>query len=247
MKPLIGITPTPQDVTFDHGAFHRYCLSNTYTQSVIAAGGIPVILPADVNDVEPVLDRLDGVIFSGGGDIDPTRFGEERHPATDGIDAERDDVELAAVREAVERDIPILGICRGIQSINVALGGTLIQDIETEVAGALQHRQHQAGKFRDDVSHTVTLTPGDHLLRRIHGADQMTTNSFHHQAVKDLAAGLEAIATTEDGIIEALWHPGMHFGLAVQWHPEMLAATHNDQAAIFSAFVDAAARVGART
>ena len=241
MKPLIGISPTPEDKQFDHGDFRRYALANTYTTAVLAAGGIPVILPPHTDMIDDLLESLDGIIFSGGSDIDSSWWNEEPHPQAYGFDPERDAFELQAIPKVVQRDMPMLGICRGIQSVNVALGGSIVQDIPDQRPGSLQHRQHAEGKMRDTTSHTVTIEEGDNLLYRIHGHTTIETNSFHHQAIKELGDGLEVIATAEDGVIEAVWHPGMTFGLAVQWHPEMLAADHPDQAAIFKAFVDAAA------
>lgn len=239
MKPLIGISPSPTESTFGHGHFRRYALADTYTKAVIAAGGIPVILPAHPHAIDDILDALDGIIFSGGGDIDPKYWNEEKHPAADGFDDERDAFELSAVPKVVKRDMPMLGICRGIQTINVALGGALIQDIANQVPNALQHRQHMDGKMRDALSHTVTIIEGENPLYRIHRNATMQTNSFHHQAIREPAQGLEVIATAQDGVIEAMWHRGMTFGLAVQWHPEMLAEEDGDQAALFAALVQA--------
>ncbi|HEV2073334.1 MAG TPA: gamma-glutamyl-gamma-aminobutyrate hydrolase family protein [Thermomicrobiales bacterium] len=241
MKPVIGISPSPSESTFDHGHFRRYALGDTYTRAIIAAGGVPVILPLHTGAIDETLDAVDGIVFSGGGDIDPGYWNEEKHPAADGFDDERDAFELQAIPKVVERDIPMLGICRGIQTVNVALGGTLIQDIPDQLPGAQQHRQHREGKMRDARSHTITITEGDNLLYRIHGDTKMQTNSFHHQAVKDPAEELEVVAITPDGVVEAMWHPRMTFGLAVQWHPEMLAEEYPDQAAIFEALVRAAA------
>lgn len=241
MKPLIGISPTPEDKQFDHGDFRRYTLSNTYTTSILDAGGIPVILPPHTEMIDDLLDSLDGIVFSGGSDIDSSHWNEEPHPEAYGFDPERDAFELQAIPKVVKRDMPMLGICRGIQSVNVALGGSIVQDIPDQLPGSLQHRQHNDGKLRDTTSHTVTIQEGDNLLYRIHGDTTIETNSFHHQAIKELGEGLEVIATAEDGVIEAVWNPRMTFGLAVQWHPEMLAADHPDQAAIFKAFVQAAA------
>lgn len=247
MRPLIGISPTPEENDFSHGHFRRYALANTYTNAVLAAGGIPVILAPHTEGLDALLDQLDGVVFSGGSDLDSARWNEEPHPTAYGFDEERDNFEIAAIRKAVERDMPMLGICRGIQSINVALGGTIFQHIPDQVPNALQHRQHEDGKMNDTTSHTVTIEPGDNLLHRIHGGTTMETNSFHHQAIREPADGLEVIARAGDGVIEAAWLPTMTFGLAVQWHPEMLAATHPDQAAIFTALVDAAkAKMAAR-
>ena len=242
MKPVIGISPTPNETTMDHGHFRAYKLSDTYTQAIVAAGGIPVILPAHPEMIDDVLDTLDGILFSGGGDIDPSVWNEERHPEAGGFDQERDDFELQAVPKVVARDMPMLGICRGIQSINVALGGTLYQDIPSQLPGSLEHRQHKAGKMRGERSHTVTITGEDNPLFQIHGSAEIETNSFHHQALNAVPADAEVIARTSDGVIEAIWLPKMTFGLAVQWHPEMLAAEYPDQAAIFTAFVNAAAK-----
>lgn len=242
MKPVIGISPTPSETTMDHGHFRAYKLSDTYTRAVVAAGGIPVILPAHPEMIDDVLDTLDGVIFSGGGDIDPSAWSEGRHPEAGGFDQERDDFELQAIPKVVARDMPMLGICRGIQTINVALGGTLYQDIPSQLPGSLEHRQHKAGKMRGDRSHTVTITSEDNLLFRIHGSTEIETNSFHHQALRETSSDVEVIARTSDGVIEAIWLPKMTFGLAVQWHPEMLAAEYPDQASIFSAFINATAK-----
>lgn len=241
MKPLIGISPTPNEVDFSHGHFRRYALANTYTSAVVAAGGIPVILPTHTEAIEDTLNRLDGLIVSGGGDLHAALWGEENHPEANGMDDERDEYELTAIRKVVSIDMPLLGICRGIQTINVALGGSLIQDIPSQVPESDQHRQHKSGKMRDERFHTVTIDEGPNLLYQIHGEKEMETNSFHHQAIRDPGVGVEIIAKAADGTIEAVWLPKMTFGLAVQWHPEMLAANYPDQAAIFTALVNAAA------
>jgi len=243
MKPVIGITPSPSVDVFDHGTFRRYSLSDTYVDAVIAAGGLPLIIPASVRDLDQLLDVLDGIIFSGGSDLDPALFNETPHETTYGIEPERDGFDLAAVREAVARDVPMLGICRGIQSINVALGGTLIQDIPSAIPDALTHSQRKLGKAASETSQTVMIAEGSNLLRQIHGADRIEVNSYHHQSVKTPGEGLEVIGATCDGIVEAMWLPAMRFGLAVQWHPEMLAADFPEHAAIFSALVEAAAKV----
>jgi putative glutamine amidotransferase len=243
-KPIIGITPSPSDDTFDHGTFRRYSLSTTYTDAVQAAGGIPVILPESETDLQGILDMVDGLIFSGGSDLDPAIYGDtETHETTYGIDPERDSFELALIKLAIEQDKPILGICRGIQSINVALGGTLIQDIDDAQAENVGHRQQKLGKSMSDVSHTVTITDEASPLYNAIPQQEVLVNSYHHQVVKDPAPALRIAAVSTDGVIESLWHPGMRFGLAVQWHPEMLAAEHDSQAAIFRALVAASSRV----
>jgi putative glutamine amidotransferase len=223
-----------------HGTFYRYALSRTYVDSVRSAGGIPVILPTDPQDLEDILPRLDGLLISGGGDLDPSLYGDtEVNDATYGIDTDRDTFELEAFRYAESHDLPTLCICRGIQVMAVAMGGTLEQDIPSSNPDALEHRQHNAGKMRDDVSQSVAISPGNPLADAV-GSEHLAVNSFHHQSVKSPGPTLVTVATAEDGIIEGLWHPGMKFGLGVQWHPEMLAHKLPEHASIFRALVDAA-------
>lgn len=243
MKPMIGITPSPSNDQMSHGTFYRYALSRTYTDAVQAAGGFPVILPESETDLDPVFDRIDGLLLSGGGDIDPVLFNESTvHPKTYGVSEERDTFEIKAFQTAVERDLPTLCICRGIQVMSVAQGGTLHQHIPDNVPGEIGHRQQEFGRTRDELGHTVRLSDGPHLLRSILGKDEMDVNSFHHQSVATPGIHLQVVATSSDGVVEALWHPGMRFGLGVQWHPEMLAHLHADHAALFSAFVAASGR-----
>ena len=238
-KPIIGITATPSDDTFDHGTFRRYALSNTYVNAVRTAGGVPVILPPGESDLQAVLDLVDGLIFSGGSDLDPAIYGEtDIHETTYGIDPERDTYELALMSLAYRQDKPFLGICRGIQTMNVALGGTLIQDVPSAIGPEVEHRQQVLGKSTTDTSHTVTITEGTTLARLI-GGTSVETNSYHHQAVGMPAPGVEVIATAADGVIEAIIAPDRHFALGVQWHPEMLAAGHDEHLALFRALVAA--------
>jgi putative glutamine amidotransferase len=244
MKPLIGITPTPTIDKAPHGAFYRYALSRTYVDAVRAAGGIPVVIPECETDLPSLFGRLDGLLLSGGGDIDPALFGDsEIHPRTYGIDDERDQFEIDVWHYAAEHDIPALCICRGIQVMSVAQGGSLIQHIPDAVPHSIAHRQHEVGKSRDDLGHDVEIADGSHPLRQIVNQDRLQVNSFHHQAVLTPGNDLEVVATAADGVIEGLWHPGMSFGLGVQWHPEMLASVYPQQAALFEALVDAATKV----
>ncbi len=243
-KPVIGITPSPSDDVFDHGTFRRYSLASTYVDSVLVAGGMPVILPESETDLQSILDTVDGLILSGGSDLDPTLYGDSTlHEYTYGIDPERDSFEMALFRLAVDQDKPVLGICRGIQSINVALGGTLIQDINSTLPAPVVHRQHSIGKSQSDVCHEVTLVDEESPLFVAIGARRVQVNSYHHQSVREPAPGLKVAAVANDGVIEALWHPGMTFGLAVQWHPEMLADEHDEHAALFRSPVEASSRV----
>lgn len=243
MMPMIGITPSPAIDEAPHGTFHRYAISRTYVDAVRSAGGIPVVIPEGETDLPALFERIDGLLLSGGGDIDPARFGEGTvHEKTYGINEERDQFEIAAWRYAVQRDIPTLCICRGIQVMSVAQGGTLIQHIPDALSNPLPHRQHEVGLGRSDLSHDISLTRGDHPLRRIVEQDVLQVNSFHHQAVLTPGNDLEVIATSSDGVIEGMWHPRMGFGLGVQWHPEMLAAEYPIHAALFKVFVEATRR-----
>src|SRR5699024_7087930 len=167
-----------------------------------------------------LLDRLDAVIITGGGDIDPKEFGQERHEKTERPDPERDGFELAIVHAAIARDMPLFGICRGLQILNVALGGTLQQDIADLVANAHQHRQQDEKIGKTDVFQTVALTEGNHPLRSMTDRENFEVNSFHHQCIEVVASGLHIMARSEDDVIEAVYNPDMTFGMAVQWHPE---------------------------
>jgi putative glutamine amidotransferase len=223
----------------EHGSFYRYCLSDTYVRSVWNAGGNPVILPWVSDTPEQILDEVDGIIISGGGDVDPTLFGQERHEQTDGIDGGRDSFEIALMRAALERDLPTLAICRGIQVMNVALGGTLHQHLP-DLGSAVLHRQHDAGYTQHEPSHLVRFDNTPNPVSEMVGKQEILVNSFHHQALDELAAPLELAGRAEDGVIEAVWHPVMRFGIGVQWHPEMLAAEHPDHARFFEGLVEAA-------
>lgn len=241
--PIIGITPSPATDTLEHGTFERYVMARTYVDAVRAAGGIPIILPPGETNIDALLELLDGVILSGGADVEPNLYGDDAvHPTTYGIDLERDTFELALVGAIRERDLPLLSICRGIQVLNVAFGGSLIQDIDDQTATPLSHRQQRTGLSRNDTSHDVTIAEGAHPLRQLVDAATLPVNSFHHQAIRDVGPGLDVIATAPDGVIEAVVCPAMRFGLGVQWHPEMLALTYQQHLAIFGGLVAAAAQ-----
>jgi putative glutamine amidotransferase len=237
MKPLIGITPSLTTDTFSHGTFHRYVLSNNYPNAVVAAGGIPVILPPQDNDAGAILDRLDGLLLSGGADIDPAVYGDtDVHPTTYDISPLRDTFEFALLREALDRDLPVLCICRGIQILNVGLGGTLYQDVADQFGPDLQHRQHDLGIQAAEPSHTVTATGGG-LLAEVYGLSAIQSNSFHHQAIKTLAPDLRVEGQTDDGLVEAVSLPTHSFVLGVQWHPEMMFTRHDEHLRPFDRLV----------
>lgn len=240
MKPLIGLTPTPERQIQEHGTFRLHTLNEHYSQAIIDAGGIPVMLPSNNTEIQSLLARLDAVVVTGGGDIDPQAYGQEQHTKTDEIDHERDAFEMKIVHSAIEIDMPLLGICRGLQILNVALGGTLHQDIADLVDGAQQHRQQDEKIGYAEVFQSITLCEGDNPLREILPEARLDVNTFHHQCIGTLAPGLRVMARTADELIEAVYNPDMTFGMAVQWHPELLALHHAEHAAIFGAFVEAA-------
>jgi putative glutamine amidotransferase len=237
MKPVIGITPSLIRDTQPHGVFERYLLSANYPNAVLAAGGVPVILPPQDDHAGALLDRLDGLLLSGGADIDPAEYGEtEVHPATYDVSPLRDRFEFALLREALDRDLPILCICRGIQVLNVGLGGTLYQDIADQYGRQILHRQQEAGIEAAEASHAVIATDGG-LLAKVYGVNTFATNSFHHQAIKTVAPNLAVEARTEDGLVEAVSLPGRSFVLGVQWHPEMMFGRHDEHLRPFEQLV----------
>jgi putative glutamine amidotransferase len=198
---------------------HRLALRLTYTQAVQEAGGLAVVVPTHgfVDDVDGLLDRLDGLMFSGGPDLDPAVYGAERHPLL-GPDVDRagDEYELALHAAAARRDLPVLAICRGMQALNVARGGTLHQHLP-DLTGA----DHDQAHAPFEPVHDVSVAEGS-LLHRLARSRRVDVNSYHHQAVDRIGAGLLACASAPDGTIEAVWAPAARFCLGVQWHPEML-------------------------
>lgn len=241
-KPLIGITPGSSIDALSHGTFERYSINAAYSNAIIAAGGIPVVLPFQ-EDAAAVAASLDGLLLSGGSDIEPSRFGAtEIHAETYGISPTRDQFELDLFHHALDRDIPILGVCRGIQLVNVALGGTLIQDIPSEhqTSNPVQHRQQTDGIAANQPGHDVTIDSGTWLHEHL-GTQTLPVNTFHHQAIDRLAPGLEVIARAADDTIEAVTMPDRRFVLAVQWHPELMFVDHPAHLVPFQGLVDAAA------
>lgn len=211
MKPMIGLTM--------HTGDGRFVINQAYIKSVESAGGIPICLPAiTVENVEALLNKIDGLLVVGGYDIDPILFDEEPHPKLGEVVATRDASDLRVIRAAFEREMPILGVCRGHQVLNVAYGGSLIQDIDSQLEHVVAHHQKSA---RSQVTHTVNITGPK--LQQIFGGNLVRTNSFHHQAVARVAEGFVVAGSTKDGVIEALEHPIHPYCISVQWHPEELA------------------------
>ena len=231
---LIGITPCRDDEN------KRLMLNRDYPDALRRADAMPVILPWETDPVRlgAMLGRLDGLLLSGGEDIDPKLYGEERLPLCGTPDPERDAMEAALCRLALERDMPVLAICRGIQVLNVTLGGTLYQDVASQYGDAIGHPVYD--RPREQV-HGVRVLPGTRLSSLI-GAERIRVNSRHHQAVKTPGRGLTVCAEAEDGLTEGVEMPGRRFVLGVQWHPESLSGCAPEEHALCAAFAEACAR-----
>jgi putative glutamine amidotransferase len=213
-------------------------LGLSYPRSIDLAGAVPVVLaPIRIDHIDWLLDRLGGLMIPGGPDLHPAAYGEEPHPCLGPTEPDLDAFELELVRRADARAMPILGVCRGMQVLNVARGGSLVQDIPDEVGTDLQHRQEQHGRH---PTHDIEVV-ADSLLERVLGENGHPVNSFHHQAVKQLGEHLRPVAFAPDGIIEAVEATDRPFVVGVQWHAESLS-DRVDHVGLFGAFVDAAAR-----
>jgi putative glutamine amidotransferase len=232
-RPAIGIT-----IGYDQRRAGVHLLRQDYVRSIDQAGGLPfVIAPTSVASAGELLDGVRGLLLSGGSDVDPALYGEERHPSVTNVVRERDDFEIALLREALGRDLPLLAICRGQQVLNVAAGGTLVQDIPSELPNGLDHDPERE---RWETAHEVELLPGTRL-RAVLGRDRVAVNSFHHQAVKDVGRGLVVSArATGDAVIEGVEAPDRRFALGVQWHPEGFWNQRENFSSLFEALVEAA-------
>lgn len=243
VKPIIGITTTiNEDMTALEVTFQFQSVTQTYIEAVQAAGGVPILLAAQFGNTDQILDLVDGIIFSGGADIDPEEYGvTEKHPTTYGVNALRDKFEIELLQGAVERDMPVLGICRGVQVMNVALGGTLHQHVaEPDVTdGSIGHRQHEAGKKYEEIAHHAAMSDNP-VARSVYPMEKVPVNSFHHQAIDRVAPVLEPVAYSDDGLVEAVAHAGKTFVFGVQWHPEMMFTRNPEQLGPFSSLVGAA-------
>jgi putative glutamine amidotransferase len=216
----------------------------SYVRAVEAGGAIPLLvqLTDDQEVLSALYERVDGLLFTGGGDVDPSHFGSDRHPMCGAPEELRDEVELWLARRALADGMPMLGICRGIQLLNVALGGTLFQDIPSEIEGALDHYASRNAEGRALMPHTIAIEPGTWLAEQL-GATEVPANTFHHQALQQVAPGLRVIAHAPDGVIEAVEGTGPSFIAGVQCHPEDLWDRAEPRwAGLFSGFVDVVRR-----
>jgi putative glutamine amidotransferase len=227
--PLIGITTYGRN---EQGAF---ALPGAYIDAVRRAGGIPLLIPPGEKHLEQVLAQLDGVIFSGGGDLDPAHYNGANHETIYMTDSERDRTELELAQRVAESDVPTLGICRGIQVLNVALGGTLIEHLPDEVGEELAHRLPPRLPSR----HLIHIDPGSRLAGILDG-DAVDPTSWHHQAIRQAAPSLRVVAHAPDGTVEAIELPNHPWFVGVQWHPEITAAEDAQQQRLFDALVAAA-------
>ncbi len=234
-RPLIGLTVgcDPRDEGYLR-------VRRTYARAIELAGGVPVLVApmTQAGSLLRLLESLDGLLFPGGLDVGPELYGAPRHETTK-VDPVLDELEMNAARWAATRELPVLGICRGQQLLNVALGGTLIQDIPTERPDSLVHAH--AGRPRHELTHAIELREGSRLAE-IFGTRRFEVNSFHHQAVDRLAAGLEPMGWAPDGVVEAIESTRHPWLLSVQFHPEDLVDDHAPSQRLFRAFVEAAAR-----
>lgn len=227
--PLIGLT------TYGRSNDNRFSLPADYLDAVRRAGGIPVLMAPGEPHWESLLELMDAFILTGGGDIDPARYSGRRHETSYGIDSERDALELALARKLIDSQLPTLGICRGTQILNVAQGGTLIEHIPEEIGDAVLHRAPP----REPVPHAIRVLP-DTRLAAILGTSEFTATSWHHQSPRKIGTRFELAASAPDGVVEALEMPGHPWLIAVQWHPELTAASDPLQQRLFDSIVAAA-------
>ena len=230
-KPLIGVTPLYDSKT------DKWWMQLPYMAHLEANGAIPVMIQptANLSTLEDTLKSLDGVLLTGGPDVNPAYYGEKILPACEYICKERDEIDCFIAKRAMELDMPLFGICRGHQVINATLGGALYQDIPSQVGDKINHRPRLADDY---LAHEVTLKKGS-VMAKCLGAEKIAVNSFHHQSIKTPAPGLEIVATSSDGVVEAVVHKEKRFTWGVQWHPEKFKTDNEISIKLFSAFIAA--------
>ncbi len=242
-RPVIGIaTQTLAAVPGERPAC--WVMGRSYIEELRKVGAIPWIIPLvphDTETLQQIFERLDGVFITGGVDVDPSHYGESKLPLCGETDPDRDAVEMGLLRHALDRNLPILAVCRGIQILNVTCGGTLYQDVTSQVPAALKHDHFPTVEkpSRKFLAHEISVKPQSRL-GGILGDEVVPVNSMHHQAIKNLAPNLTPTAFATDGIIEAVESMDGGYLIAVQWHPEELTESHPGMARLFSSFAEAA-------
>jgi putative glutamine amidotransferase len=233
MKPIIGITAQQQENLYD------YKLQPVYPEVVIQEGGLPLMIPIVPSDqLDDILDLVDGVIMTGGWDIDPNLYGEETMPETGQINFEMDEFDSSVIKNVLSRDMPFFGTCRGAQMLNVMTGGTLYQCIEKQLDEPLKHKQEHG---REHPVHHVEITGGE-ILPPLFPGGRTRVNSSHNQGIKTVGEGVEIAAQSPDGLVEAIEMSDKRFVLATQWHPENFALNgHEPSKSIIEGFIKAAA------
>lgn len=236
-KPIIGIG---SDILATPGKRDRVFAYTSYIESLRRAGAVPVLIPPQPENAADLVESLDGIVLAGGGDCDPAVYGEEPHPSVEPMDPRRQDNDLTLARIARDRGIPTLGICLGVQIMNIVAGGRIIQDIDSQAGTSIVH----ASVPEDRARHDVRVEDGTRLAA-ILGARTFNVNSSHHQAIRSAGQGLRVTAQAPDGIIEGLEDPAHPFYVGVQWHPEDMPGEES-AATIFRAFVEAAREYAAK-
>ena len=238
-KPLIGCT-TYRKISEQSPPINILGLMPAYLEAIVAAGGVPVMIPLGLSDedLRLVVQQMDGILLPGGGDIEPGMYQGYGHPTVAGIDEDRDRVEMVVARTAVAQQKPLLAICRGLQVLNVALGGSLWEDVELLMPDAMHHEHHKSHP-RTYLAHNVTIEP-DSLLARQLGGTETAVNSLHHQGIRRLAIDLRATAFAPDGLIEGVEVINHPYAVGVQWHPENLIHTEPHMLSLFRGLVEAA-------
>ncbi|MFC2065133.1 gamma-glutamyl-gamma-aminobutyrate hydrolase family protein [Chloroflexota bacterium] len=217
-KPIIGIT-TSNDQYIGYPSVY---LLKAYVDAILVADGIPVLIPSKTPEPSwtQLLEQLDGVLFSGGGDISPDSYNGVDHTSLSGVDLSRDQIEIPMIKHVIQNNIPFLGICRGFQVLNVALGGSLYLDLSSKKPDSIKH-DYFPGYQRDHLAHQVEIEP-DSTIGKIMGSSSIKVNSLHHQGIEIIADMLKPVGFASDGLVEAVEVSGHQFGIAVQWHPECL-------------------------
>ncbi|MCC6168199.1 MAG: gamma-glutamyl-gamma-aminobutyrate hydrolase family protein [Caldilineaceae bacterium] len=239
-RPLIGV-PTGREKSQRFFGLPLYIMNQTYVRTLENLGALPVMIPLQMSEatLRGIFERLDGLLLPGGEDLDPSHYGAERHPQLGATDKERDRTELLLTEWALEAGMPLLGVCRGVQVMNVVCGGTLYQDLHSQRPDLQKHDYFPPTYERFRIVHRIDIEPDSALARALGAVHEV--NSMHHQGIAELGVGLRAVARAEDSLVEALEMPHLPFAVGVQWHPEELARTDDHSTSLFYEFVRAAA------